>query len=113
MSAANLGMNESPFPWSSGLNRSQLTIVKLSSLRTQLGPRAFNTATHVTLEFAGHRVAAAIELQSAPGLIRANRRRFLVCPRCQTRGNVVGCHVEYGWSCPTCGRWSGRRLRRN
>ena len=58
------------------------------------------------------RVAAAIELQSAPGLIRAELRRFLVCPRCQTRGNVVGCHAVHGWSCPTCGRWSGRRLRR-
>lgn len=93
--------------------RSDLVRVSIAGIRSRFTPQRFRLLSTVQLEHAGHLVEVRIIQHPCPAAY-GGTRRWLLCPRCGSRAQTVGCHPELGWACPalTCvGGWKGRTRR--
>lgn len=96
--------------------RENLTRVSMASLRSSFRPSLFRGLESVHLAHAGHEVDVRLVRETCPTAFSGVRRWF-ECPRCRGRCQVLGCHPEFGWSCPAAkrcvGGWRGMTRVRN
>lgn len=85
--------------------------VSIAQLRAQFTPRRFRTLDRVSLAVEGQETFVSVVTEVGTGQVNGPRR-WLVCPRCMRRVNVVGLVEGVGWACRGCGRWRSRNAPR-
>lgn len=81
--------------------------VSIARLKLDLGPARWRGTKVVHLDADGHE--ADVPLLDLPAATTfGGTRRFLQCPRCGGRAQVLGVVPGVGWCCASCGGWKGR-----
>lgn len=86
--------------------------VSLAQIRGQYRPAGYRDLKQIRLEVPGE--AVLVDIVKAPlATCHGGFRRWMVCPRCRARVNVIGYAGTLGWGCARrdCLGWHGRNRR--